>query len=134
MKLSREAQYGLDALAYLAKRPHGTIVQVRHVAEACGLPPLFLAKTFNKLTRYGVLRSYRGRQRGYSLARPAQEITVAEVLEAIEGPDLFTRCLFSISGCSEAHPCLLHSVWKEVRPRVAEMMRQMSLQDVALQT
>lgn len=133
MNVSREGQYGLLALAYLARQPRGAIFPLRQVAEACNLPQMFLAKIFGKLTHHGILRSYRGRQRGYSLARPAQDISVADVLEAIEGPDLFTRCIFSFHQCNELHPCLLHCVWQEVRPRITGMLRAMTLQDLAAQ-
>lgn len=131
MKLSRESRYGLSGLAYLARQPAGTILQAGEVAEAAGLPPLFLSKIFGRLTRYGLLRSYRGRDRGYALARPADEISVREVLEAIEGPDVFQRCVFWSDTCSELDPCPLHDTWRTVRPMVADLLDRVSLDQVA---
>lgn len=131
MKLSRESRYGLAGLVYLAAQPPGALLQAARLAEAEGLPPMFLAKILRKLTRHGILRSFRGRQRGYALARAPRDISVREVLEAIEGPDLFERCVFWSDLCSEAEPCLLHDTWKTVRPVMASLMDHISLEDVA---
>lgn len=131
MKLSKESQYGLAGVAFLASQPPGTIVQAGPLADAGGLPATFLAKTLRKLTRHGVLKSFRGRKRGYALARPAHEISVREVLEAIEGPDLFERCVFWSDACEDDSPCLLHETWKTVRPVMASLMERISLEEVA---
>ncbi len=131
MKLSRESEYGLKALVYLATQPPGSIIQAGRLAEAAGLPPMFLAKTLRKLTRHGILRSHQGRNRGYGLGRPPGEICVREVLETIEGPDLFERCVFWSDLCSERNPCLLHETWRTVRPVMRELMEHISLDEVA---
>lgn len=131
MKLSRESQYGLTAAMYLATQPPGTVIQGSRLAEAEGLPPMFLAKILRKLTRHGVLRSFRGRDRGYALAKAPRDINVREVLEAVEGADLFGRCVFWSDACSEEEPCLLHDTWKTVRPVMASLMEHISLEEVA---
>ncbi|HEV2357538.1 MAG TPA: Rrf2 family transcriptional regulator [bacterium] len=131
MKLNRESEYGLAGMTYLAQQRPGTVATVKAVADAQTLPRMFLAKTFRKLTRHGVLRSHRGRQRGYALARTPQEINVREILEGIEGRDLFTRCVFWSHACAEDHPCLLHGTWKTVRPQVMELMAGIMLADLA---
>jgi Rrf2 family iron-sulfur cluster assembly transcriptional regulator len=127
MKLSRESEYGLAGLIYLARQRPGTVLAVKTVAAAQALPGTFLAKTFSRLARHGVLRSHHGRRRGYELARNPREISVREILEDIEGPDLFARCIFSSEGCSEQRPCLLHESWKAIRPRVAESLAALTL-------
>jgi Rrf2 family protein len=116
MHLSRETEYGLKAMIYLAQRPPATVLTLHQIAEAKGLPVGFLAKTLQKLARRGVLQSFRGRQRGYCLARAPSQIRLREVLEAIEGANLTERCIFWGRRCGEAHPCILHSGWLEVRP------------------
>lgn len=130
MKLSRESEYGLEGLSVLAKQPPGTVMPLNEIATAQGLPQYFLAKIFQKLVQHGIVRSYRGKQRGYALARPPQEIHLKEVLEAIEGPDLFDRCIFWGSHCADLNPCLLHERWKELKPRFIAMMEQTTLEDL----
>lgn len=131
MKLSRESQYGLLGTIHLARQPEGAILQVGQVAAEAGLAQPFLAKIFVRLARSGVLRSYRGRERGYALGRPAAEISVKQVVEAIEGPDLFQRCIFWSDTCSDNAPCVLHETWRTIRPRVAELMARTTIADLA---
>jgi Rrf2 family protein len=130
MRFTREAEYALRALAYLATVPLGQVRPANQVAEACGLPGPFLSKTLRKLARGGVLRSARGRSRGYGLARPAREISVREVLEAVEGRDAFRRCVFWDSRCSEDRPCALHGAWAAVRGELLANLERMTLEDV----
>jgi Rrf2 family iron-sulfur cluster assembly transcriptional regulator len=131
VKLSKESQYGLTGVLYLAAQPAETVLSVGEIAEATDVSFAFLAKIFNRLARGGVLRAHRGRSRGYELARPATELTVREVVEAIEGPTLFRHCLFWSNTCSESDPCVMHEIWRQIRPRVAEMMGETTIADLA---
>jgi len=130
MKLSKETKYGLEGLILLAKRPVGTVMLLNDIAVADDLPRFFLAKTFQKLTQHGVLRSFRGAVRGYALARPPKEIELQEILEAIEGPDVLTRCIFWSLHCSDASPCPLHHRWKDMSKRVTELLVGQTLEDL----
>ncbi len=127
MKLSRESQYALLALVELARRPPDTYFNVSAIASSARLPGPFLAKTFVKLTRGGIVSSSRGKERGYRLGRPPEDISVKEVIEAIEGDDIFKRCVFWSNGCSEISPCPLHDEWRKLRPQVAESFGDLSL-------
>jgi len=108
MRLSRESDYGLRGLAVLARRPAEHVTMLAEIAEAGGLPYSFLSKIFRKLAQHRIVTAHRGAHRGYALARPPAEISVREVLEAIEGPDLADRCLVWDRDCSPRRRCLLH--------------------------
>lgn len=127
MKLSRESRYAVMGLSVLAALPPGSILEVSQVAGKADLPAPFLAKIFGKLTRNGLLVSHRGRTRGYSLARPASEIQVKQVLEAVDGPDLFERCVFWSESCDGDNPCPLHDSWKHLRLQIADAMEATTL-------
>lgn len=131
MHLSRESEYGLKAMIYLAQQPPATVLTLHQIAEAKDLPVGFLAKTLQKLARHGLLQSFRGRRRGYSLARDPSQIRVRELLEAIEGPDLTQRCIFWGRRCGDSNPCLLHAGWREIKPRLAEFLETMTLASLA---
>jgi Rrf2 family protein len=131
MKFSRESEYGLKGLLFLAQQPHGSILPLIEISQASGLPRSFLAKIFQKFVQHGLVRSQRGRQRGYALAKPSKEISLKEVLEAVEGPDLFERCIFWNDRCSNANPCPLHGGWGMVKPHFIELMEQTTLDDLA---
>lgn len=130
MKLSRESRYAVIGLAVLAARPQGTILEASQVAEQAGLPAPFLAKIFGKLTRHGILVSHRGKIRGYALAKPAERIQIRHVLEAVDGPDIFERCVFWTEACDEANPCPLHYSWKDIKPLITQRMTETTLAQV----
>jgi Rrf2 family protein len=132
MKLGRESAYAIEGLLVLASKPSGTPMLLRDIAAARRVPQSFLAKIFQKLTRGGVVVSSRGAIRGYALARRPRGITVKEILSAIEGPSLFSRCLLWSDRCADSNPCPMHFRWKRVREQVIkELMEGTTLADLA---
>lgn len=131
MRLSRESEYGLEGLKTLARRPEGEVMLLQDIASAGDLPGRFLAKIFQKLSRHGVALSHRGAVRGYSLARPAAVITLREILEAIEGQDVFDRCVFWPARCSSRQPCALHHRWVAIKPKLRRMLETTTLGELA---
>lgn len=130
MKLSKESQAGLVGMLALAHPSSDPITSVAQVASMTGLAQPFLAKVFQRLARGGILRAYRGRSRGYALARPAASISLQEVLETIEGPQVFHHCVFWSDTCSETHPCVLHDIWKTVAERSRAVMAETTVADL----
>lgn len=131
MKLGRESEYAIAGLLALAKKPFGTTMLLRDIAVSGKVPESFLSKIFQKLARAGVLQSSRGAIRGYALAARAKDIRVKDVFLAIEGPDLFDRCLFWSDRCAESDPCPMHFRWKRIRQQAMEMMEETTLADIA---
>ena len=86
MMLSRSIGYGLIAVAFIAKRGGDAWTQGELVSEEYDIPIEYLLKIMNQLVRADILRSKRGPSGGYSLARPAKDITMLEVIEAVDGP------------------------------------------------
>ena len=130
MKLSRESEYGIKALVFLAKQEAEMVLMLSAIAQAEELPQGFLAKIFQKLTKHGLLLSYRGKQRGYALGKPPEQILLKEIVEAIEGPDIFDRCIFWSDKCVDSNPCLLHDWFKDIKPTLDEMVNQTTLADM----
>jgi Rrf2 family transcriptional regulator, iron-sulfur cluster assembly transcription factor len=130
LKLSKESQAGLTGVLALARLTPGTVESVAEIAATTGLAQPFLAKVFQRLARGGILRVYRGRSRGYALARPAQRISLQEVVEAIEGPQVFRHCVFWSDTCSETQPCALHDIWQPVAERSRVVMAETSVADL----
>src|SRR5215475_16180012 len=95
MKLTRASSYALHAVAYMATQKHERPVASHHIAHARGIPERFLLKVLKPLVSARVLLSIKGPNGGYRLARPANDITMLEVLEAVDGP---IRGLAPLSG------------------------------------
>lgn len=129
--LSRESQYGLEGLIVLAKQPSGSVMLLRQVAQAGHLPAGFLARTLQKLRRHNLVASHRGAIRGYALARPAHQITLREIFEAIEGPTVFRRCICSARRSGEPNCCRLRGEWAPIAARLLAVMEETTLAQVA---
>ncbi len=127
MHLTRESEYALRGLAFLASCAPGAVVSLTDIADAQSLPATFLAKIFQKLTRHGLLTSERGRGHGYLLARPPADITIRAILEAVEGPRLHERCVLWKGHCATENPCPLHYRMKEFVPELAWILEHITL-------
>ena len=109
----------------------GEPLTLQEIATRESLPGHFLSKIFQKLLRHGLIESHRGLQRGYTLARPASEVTLRQVLEAIEGPDLFDRCMFTRRQCGGEGYCPLHAYWGRARVEMGTLFAGITLDAVA---
>ncbi len=130
MHFSRECEYALKGLAALAGRAEARPLVLSEIAARGQLPLSFLSKIFQKLHKHGLVISRRGVERGYALAREARAISLRAILEAIEGPDLFTRCVFAHHRCGEDQPCLAHPAWQAVRSQIQAAFEGTTLEDV----
>lgn len=97
------------------------------------IPKSFLAKIFQDLAKGGLLRSQRGAGGGFALARPADQITVLEVIEAIDGPIALQRCLTEEPECQRMDECALCSLFSQAQDRLKEVFAQTSLAELARQ-
>jgi Rrf2 family transcriptional regulator, iron-sulfur cluster assembly transcription factor len=131
MKLSQESRQALNALTYLARQPAGDVVESADIAAALDISPTFLSKILQRLGRAGLVNGHRGAVRGYSLAREAAEINVRDVAVAIDGDDLFNRCVFWSQPCSNSSPCILHEEWAKVRPQIEQGLAELTIDALA---
>jgi Rrf2 family iron-sulfur cluster assembly transcriptional regulator len=130
MELTKACGYGTFGMIYLAKQPPDKIVSLSEVSKAENLPERFLAKIFQNLTRSRLIVSHRGAGGGFSLARPASKITVKELLESIQGPIYFTKCLSDFDGCDKKERCKLLQLWKKSQDYTMKIMSQTTLADL----
>jgi Rrf2 family iron-sulfur cluster assembly transcriptional regulator len=130
MVLTRAGDYGVFGVIHLAKQPKGKIVSLSEVSKAEDIPEKFLAKIFQHLSRSGLIRSHRGARGGFSLARPATEITVKELLEAIQGPICFSKCLSHSDDCVRQDDCRLRDVMQKAQDNSLKVFTQKTLADL----
>lgn len=129
MRLARESRYAIEALLVLVDHEPGEFVDAREIGKVASLPLAYLHKIMRSLAEGGVVESRRGR--GYRLARPPEEVSMSDVLLAVEGPDVFDgRCLFWREECSADDPCELHFRWREIRPQIQTTIGQTTLAEV----
>ncbi|HJP13403.1 MAG TPA: Rrf2 family transcriptional regulator, partial [Nitrospinota bacterium] len=100
MIYSRPCEYALRALTYITVNSDSELIRTQEIAEAEGLPAPFLAKLLQQLARSGILVSVKGPKGGFGLARPPKEISLLEVVTAIDGEDGFMRCAIGLAECT----------------------------------
>lgn len=115
LQLTRGSEYGIRAVMYLAGRAPGEVCALRDVSSAQDVPESFLAKIFQSLVHAGVVTSYRGAHGGFALALPADEISVAMVIEAVDGPISLNQCVVWPESCQNSSDCTLHEVWLQAQ-------------------
>lgn len=110
MKLNQATDYAFRAVLYLSGLPRGQVVEAKLIAEEQHIPIRFLLKIFRLLTRAGIVESYRGVSGGYALAKSPGEITLKDVVEAVEGPVEVNRCLIAPEECNKRNTarCPIH--------------------------
>ncbi len=130
MVLTKAGDYGVFGVIYLAKQPKGKVVSLSEVSQAEDIPEKFLAKIFQGLSRSGLIRSHRGARGGFSLVRSANQITVKELLESIQGPICFSKCLSDLEDCKKKEVCKLREVLQKAQDHTLKLLTQKTLADL----
>ena len=134
MKFGVGVDYSLKALLMLADRyPSAQPMRVEEIAAAQGVPENYLRRLLIELKRGGLVFSQKGPSGGYMLARPPARITMADVVEIIEGDYTPVECLEdgATSFCSRDSGCPMRDIWREVRDSVVGILRNATLQSLA---
>ena len=132
MRITQESDYALRIVTALALAD-GT-VDAGTLSEETAVTPRFTLKILHKLVRSGILSSSKGTNGGYRLSRPAEHLTMKNVIEAIEGPIVIARCLHSDENCSQngvtKSDCRYHHIFREVSSQVADTFDAICIADV----
>lgn len=124
--LSNSCKYGIRAVTYIASRPKGSgNVGLKQISEALDLPTPFLAKILQILARQKILGSTKGPHGGFVLQRDPKQITLYDIVRAIDGDDLFRNCVMHNHTCkcsdNEKAPCLLHDEYTKIRGTLSRL-------------
>ena len=115
MQITRQADYAVRAVLYLAQLDPGIRASTSQIATEQTIPITFLAKIISQLASSGVVRTTRGSRGGVTLAKPMNEISLLEVVEAIDGPISLNECTTDASRCVMGESCTVRSVWCDAR-------------------
>jgi len=131
MRMSAKAEYAVRAMVELAAAETGVLVKTEDLAKAQGIPAQFLVDILTNLRTDRLVRSHRGRDGGYELARPAADISIADVLRCIDGPLASVRDM-GLGDLPYSGPTAsLTDVWRALRASMRSVLEQTSLADVA---
>ncbi|GGC05898.1 transcriptional regulator [Marinobacterium zhoushanense] len=130
LKISKLTDYGTVVLAHMARRPD-RLFSAAHLAQELGLPLSTVRKLLKQMTGAGLLYSSRGQRGGYCLTRPPQEISLVEVLEALEGPLGVTDCSLAPKLCGQEATCPIRNNWRGINGVIHGVLQQVSLKQLA---
>ena len=133
MRLNRAVEYGIEGLTVLARAGRERSTMLHEVSRATSISESFLSKIFQKLVRSGLVRSRRGFRGGFFLARPASQITLREVIEALQGPIAFPVVQRVSPPSQMADPAargLLHQALERAQARVRAVLEETTVADL----
>jgi len=128
--LSIEGDYALRAVIYLSAQDQDKVTLVSEIAERQMVPVNFLFKILRKMVRAGLVKSFRGPRGGYALARNASEITVLQVVEAVEGPVVLNRCLNEPASCLLESGCKMMGAWQKLQDHMRDQLQNLTIAQI----
>jgi Rrf2 family transcriptional regulator, iron-sulfur cluster assembly transcription factor len=130
IRLTKAGEYGLRAVRYLVENVDQERISIGDISINKKIPEPFLRKLFKPLVQQGIIVSTRGVSGGVRLSRNPKDITVLEVVEALEGPLALNECLLDDSACEFLSECGMHDVWEEAQAAMAKVLRARNLSDL----
>ncbi|MCE5207595.1 MAG: Rrf2 family transcriptional regulator [Chloroflexi bacterium] len=130
MQITRQADYAIRAILFLTENDPNLRASTSQIAEQKHIPPSFLAKIISQLSIAGLIHTSRGARGGVSLARPADQISVMEVVEAIDGPIALNQCTFSsLETCPFGDNCPVREMWMDAQCHLVEKLKNTTFND-----
>ena len=131
---SKGCQYALRALTFVVADRSKDRFQARDICEKAEIPEYFTRKVLQSLVQGGFLEAHRGPGGGYSLTRDPSEITLLEVIKAVEGEHTYDHCVLGFTECGRANPCPLHDIWMHSKATLLENLSKTTLDQLAALT
>lgn len=136
LALTKKTGYGLVAMAHLAELPDGRVCSAREIARTYEIPTALLMNVLKSLAAAGYVESYRGSRGGYRLARRPEEVNLAELVAAIEGPVPQARCMAAVAGddeectCQVMARCPVSDPVHRVQRKLRDFLRKVTLAEI----
>lgn len=131
ISLSKRGDYAIRAVLHLAREEGKGLTKTREIAEAMNIPPRYLAQILSVLVRERLLEATAGREGGYALARPADRISLLDVIQAMEAPLGLRRCLLRGIPCEADGLCVVHEAWYRAQEALHAELSSTSFAELA---
>jgi Rrf2 family protein len=127
---SRSCEYAIQAVLYIAKESDSRPIQLKEVASALHIPLHYLSKILQSLVRSEIIQSFKGKNGGFVLSRPSDQITLGDIVLAIDGTGFLNHCVLGFTGCQDDLPCPVHEEWKSIKQLVRSMVSKKNVHDL----
>ena len=134
LRLSKKADYALMAMKHLAQKRASSSTSAREIAEQYDIPIELMAKVLQQLARRGLLTSHQGTRGGYQLSKPTASISVADIIQAIDGPLTVTACSTEDEQCGQFAKCNVRDPLWRIKDRIVAALATCSLAEIASDT
>ncbi len=128
---SKQCEYALRAVLYLALQPDGDMTPIKDLSKRLDLPSPFLAKILQDLATKGLLKSLKGPTGGFALAMASSDITLLHIVEAIDGLEFMHKCVMGFPECGGENPCPVHERWGTLREDIYAMLVSKNVGEMA---
>ena len=131
---SKACEYAIRAMLFIAqKSENGGNIGIKEISKGIDAPEHFLAKILQDLSRKDIVQSIKGPNGGFYLTDSARKTTLAEIVKAVDGDNLFTGCGLGLKICSEKNPCPLHDEFKIIRKKIYYMLESATVAEFNLE-
>ncbi len=122
MIITRQADYAIRCVLFLASKPVGIATMIGEIADSMGIPKSFLAKILQRLSKAEIVSSIRGVRGGFVLKRDVSDINLLEVIQSIDGPVAINRCAIDKHICGRSCNCSVHPIWIKLRALIQDYL------------
>jgi len=129
MILTKTTEYAVRVLTYMASQKQD-LFSAKYLHEQLNIPYKYLTKLMTDLAKSGCLTSIRGRDGGFKITKKLKEISLARIIESVEGMESFNACILGFQECSSENPCAMHFVWEENKANFIKTLESTSLHDI----
>ncbi|MEN8157208.1 MAG: Rrf2 family transcriptional regulator [Bacteroidota bacterium] len=126
MNFSKTTSYAISVLGFMADHEE-TKYSAKTLHEQLDIPRPYLRQLLTTLSKSGFIKSIQGRNGGFLLQKPAGQITLAQIVDSVEGMDVLGTCIMDLKKCPFNHSCAMHEVWQETRESILKVLNNTSL-------
>jgi len=128
---SKKCEYGLQAVLYLASKRDKEYFSAKEIARDLKIPKEFVSKILQSLVNYNIVGSKKGNHGGFFLAKKPSQIRLIDIVEAIDGTEIFESCVLGFPNCSSVTPCPVHQEWGKLRDMAYDMLSSQTIDKFA---
>jgi Rrf2 family protein len=130
LRLFKSSEYAIRCLVFMATS-ECELCSVKKLSDALDIPYKFLGRLMSRLGAAGIVAALKGKNGGYQIARPMEEVYLADIIEVVEGLESYDRCILGFETCDDDNPCPLHDHWTGHKEGIRNMIDHTTLADLA---
>lgn len=131
---SKKCELALQAVLFLSAQAPDSYFNAQEISDRMTVPKEFVSKVLQILTAHSIIGSKKGKSGGFYLAKEPKDIRLIDIVMAIDGLEMFHKCVLGFEGCSVSEPCPVHNKWGKLRDETYKMLSEQTLEELRNQT